>query len=250
MLERVRIVLVGTSHPGNIGAAARAMKTMGMQRLCLVAPERFPHADATAMASGADDLLASAEVHDTLPPALAGAHLVMGASARLRSLRWPVETVRSAGDRVLAKLGEDPANEVALVFGRERSGLTNEEMDRCHALLNIPTSDAYSSLNLAQAVQVAAYEVRRAWSEATEEEAGAVSDEAPVTADELEGLYEHYQRVLQDIGFLDPVNPKHLMRRLRRLYNRVHLNRNELNILRGILSAVEDRGRRSDDGRG
>lgn len=235
-LARLRIVLVETSHPGNIGAAARAMKTMGLQRLYLVRPSGYPCAEATARASGADDVLAAAVVCDRLEEAVGDCALVMGASARQRSLRWPRLDARQCGCTALADAAA--GREVALVFGRERTGLTNEELDLCHYLVQIPADPAYSSLNLAAAVQVLAYELRMA-AGAGLAAAPPEHGEAPADARTVEGLYQHMQRVLIELRFLDPDNPRHLMRRLRRLFGRVRLTENEVAILRGILSAAE-----------
>jgi tRNA (cytidine32/uridine32-2'-O)-methyltransferase len=230
LAQRTRIVLVHTSHPGNIGGTARAMKTMGLTRLHLVAPLKYPHADATARASGADDVLEHARVYATLDEAVADCTLVIGASARQRTLPWPAVDAREAALRVAAS-GE----EAAIVFGPEQSGLDNRELDRCSLLLQIPTSAAYASLNLAAAVQIVAYELRMA--------AHTPVSPAPATplatASELEYFYGHLQRVMEATDFLDPENPKHLMRRMRRLFNRAALDRNELNILRGLLAAWE-----------
>lgn len=236
MLEQIRIVLVETTHPGNIGGAARAMKNMGLARLLLVNPQYFPHAEATARASGADDLLAAAELHPTLDAALAGCSLVFGTTARGRSIPWPAVDPREAAQRALAAAPQGP---VAIVFGREHSGLSNEELDRCNYLLHIPTNPDYSSLNLAAAVQVIAYELRMA----TQQGPVMPADSTPLASfQERELFYGHLEEVLMELQFLDPNNPKHLMRRLRRLFNRVELDQNEINILRGILTAVQRRG--------
>lgn len=240
--SNIRIVLVGTTHPGNIGAAARAMKNMYLSRLCLVDPQRFPDAEATSRASGADDVLAAASVCATLEEALSGCSLVLGASARLRTIAWPQVDVREGG--CLALGHAQSGGEVALVFGREHSGLTNEELERCNFLMHIPSNPEYSSLNLAAAVQVAAYEVMMA-AGAPHPEAGPEGGEPLATADELHNFYGHLEETLVEIGFLDPANPRLLMRRLRRLFNRVRLERTEINILRGILTETQKRARRS-----
>lgn len=233
MLEQIRIVLVETTHPGNIGGAARAMKNMGLSRLLLVNPLFFPHAEATARASGADDLLAAAEVHSTLDSALAGCSLVFGTTARERSIPWPAVDPREAASRALPAAANAP---VAIVFGREHSGLSNEELDRCNFLLHIPTNPEYSSLNLAAAVQVVVYELCMA----QQREPVMAGDATPLASvDERERFYSHLEQVLTELQFLDPNNPKHLMRRLRRLFNRAELDRTEINILRGILTAVQ-----------
>lgn len=236
MFSNIRIVLVDTSHPGNIGAAARGMKNMFLERLYLVRPKHYPNAEATARASGADDVLAAAKVCQTLDEALAGCGLVLGMSARLRKLPWPQLDAR-AGARLA--VAESARTEVALVFGNEHSGLTNEELERCNYLVHVPANPAYSSLNLGAAVQVIAYEVMMA--EREREEGGPRVSEAtePALANELELFYEHLQRMLIEVGFLDPGNPRHLMRRMRRLFGRARVDKNEMNILRGILSAVD-----------
>lgn len=236
MLKNIRIVLVSTSHPGNIGATARAMKNMSLERLCLVNPKRYPSDDAVARASGADDLLAQAEVYDTLDEALAGCRLVIGASARMRTVEWPVQAPRQCAEKLVM---EAQTGEVALLFGRENSGLTNEELDRCHYLVHIPTNQAYSSLNVASAVQVLAYELLLAsrLAEDTEDELLA----SVATAEQMQSFYQHLQQALIDIGFADPRQSEKLHRRLRLLFNRARPDEDELNILRGILSAAQGR---------
>lgn len=243
-LDQVRIVLVQTSHPGNIGASARAMKTMGLSDLRLVNPVRYPNAEATAMASGADDMLARTPVHGGLEEALAGCRLVLGTSARQRSLRWPELSPRE-GARVLVEAAG--GGSVALLFGREQSGLSNEELDRCQALVTIPADEAYSSLNLAAAVQVLSYELRLAALDRAavrSPETTLPPEDQPASADALEGFYAHLERTLIGLDFLDPGNPRHLMRRLRRLFGRAVPTVNEINILRGILTAAEKGPRR------
>ncbi len=242
LLPLVRVVLVETSHPGNIGSVARAMKTMGLARLALVRPKRFPCAEATALAAGADDILYEATVHEDLDDALAGAGWVVGASARdRRRIDWPALAPDAFAREALARAA---STEIALVFGREHSGLSNAELDRCHALLRIPTDARYHSLNLAAAVQVAAWELREA-ALGNDVPVPAPDDTAreTVAAADMEGFYEHLERVLVEVDYLDPAAPRMLMRRLRRLFNRAQPDRAELNILRGILSAVQ-KGRR------
>jgi TrmH family RNA methyltransferase len=234
-MAAVRIVLINTTHPGNIGAAARAMKVMGLSSLHLVTPKSFPDAEATALASGADDVLKDAVVHDSLESALADCGLVMGTSARLRSLPMPQVDARRAAELAVS---EAPQHDVALLFGRERYGLTNEEIQRCHQLVNIPANEEYSSLNLAQAVQVLAYELRIAFLGG----AGQVvspHDWIPVDGEQMERFYVHLEQTLLDIRFLNPSQPKKLMARLRRLFNRARPDQNEINILRGILQASQ-----------
>lgn len=233
-LDNIRIVLVAPQHPGNIGAAARAMKAMGLSRLALVAPAQFPHADATARAAGADDLLAHAEVTDSLDEAVADCGLIIGASARERRLPWPVVDPREAAAKSHAV-----AAPAALVFGRERSGLTNEELDRCHAHLRIPCDPDFASLNLAAAVQVVCYELRMA----VDAVAPPTPSEPLATAAELEGLYEHLRAVSEASGFLNPDEPGVLMRRLRRLLTRAEPLASEVRILRGLLKSLDPRRR-------
>ena len=235
-LQNVRIVLTQTSHPGNIGAAARAMKNMGIGDLALVNPAKFPHAEATARASGADDLLATASVHTSLDEAIADCRLVLGASARERSLPWPMTDARDGAARALT---ETVHGCVAVVFGNEQAGLSNEELDRCQALLNIPANPEYSSLNLAQAVQVVTYELMMAARAGLGERVTTVREHPSATADELERYYEHLAHVLAAVGFLDPNNPRYLMRRLRRLVSRMAPDEVEIQILRGILTKTE-----------
>lgn len=233
--ENIKIVLVETSHPGNIGAAARAMKTMGVHRLSLVSPKAYPSAEATSRASGADDVLMSAEVHDSLEAAIADCQLVMGTSARLRSLKWPQLDPRQTAARVFEETGSGC---VAIVFGRERTGLTNEELALCHYLVNVPTNSEYGSLNVASAVQILCYEIMMR-AQGGLPQASEELGEQPVEQIEMQRLYGHFEEALIELDFLDPDNPKHLMRRVRRLFNRVRMTQNEVNILRGILTAAQ-----------
>jgi len=237
-LNRIRIVLVQPSHGGNIGGCARAMKNMGLTRLVLVAPEDFPGEEASARAAGADDVLSQAQVCVTLDEAIADCHLVIGASARERRIAWPMLAPDEAARRVA-----EAANiqEVAVLFGRERTGLTNDELDRCQALVNIPANPEFSSLNLACAVQVITYEIRRAIETGAVEVPGNTADllgEPLASSAEVQRFYQHLDQVMVESGFLDPNNPRLLTRRIRRLFNRVEMTSNEVNILRGILSAV------------
>jgi TrmH family RNA methyltransferase len=234
-LDNIRFVLVGTTHPGNIGAAARAMKTMGLTNLHLVEPKIYPSAEATARASGADDVLAKAVVHASLDDALVGCNHVYGMSARLRHLPVPVVDPRQAVTQI--QQAQDDS-QIAIIFGREHSGLTNDELDRCQHLVNIPANPDYSSLNLAAAVQVLAYELKMSFDPTIE--VGRIGEQREaIDAKDLEHLYKHFEESLITIGFLDPEQPKNLMRRLRRLFNRADLDRNELQILHGILRAAE-----------
>lgn len=243
-LQNVRVVLVNTSHPGNIGGAARAMKNMGLSRLVLVDPIDFPSPEAVARASGATDVLDGAQVVATLEEALAGCSVAFGTSARDRRIPWPLLDPRETGSACVEQVGQGA--EVALVFGREYAGLTNEELQRCHFHVHIPSNPDFSSLNLAAAVQVLAYEVRMAWlaasgqpSKSEKLETTSMLNAQQVTADELEHYYGHLEQTLVDIGFLDPAKPRHLMPRLRRLYGRSGISKLEMNILRGILTETQ-----------
>ncbi len=212
---------------------ARAMKNMGVTDLTLVKPRYFPHDEAVARASGAEDILENATLVTTLEDALQDCVYVVGASARSRTINWPRLNPRDCA----AKLHLESSRGVAAaVFGPENSGLSNAELDRCDTLLTIPTSPDFSSLNLAMAVQVLTYELRAAQSDAPAE---YDAEARPATGEELEHFYGHLEQVLKDLQFLDPDNPRHLMRRLRRLFIRARLDKNEINILRGILAAVD-----------
>ncbi|WP_179402379.1 RNA methyltransferase [Burkholderia guangdongensis] len=243
-----RFVLVEPSHPGNVGAAARALKTMGFSRLVLVAP-RVPHVqsdpDAIAMASGADDVLASAHVVPTLGDALTGVHWSIALTARTREYGPPRLAPREAAEHACRQVG---AGDIALVFGNERTGLANEHVEQCSALAHIPANPAYSSLNLAQAVQVLAYELRIAFLEHANASAPAVGHDAGTLAqsDEIERMYVHLENALIALDFLDPRNPKKLMPRLRRLFARTGLEREEVNILRGIAKHMLMKSRTPD----
>ncbi|MBL8518849.1 MAG: RNA methyltransferase [Betaproteobacteria bacterium] len=230
-LANIRIVLCQTSHPGNIGSTARAMKTMGLSRLVLVAPQHFPHPEADALASGATDVLANARVTATLDEALAGTVLAIGMTARRRDLSHPMLGLREAAQRLLDNV---PAGQVALVFGTEMFGLSNDELDRCQLAAHIPTNPDYSSLNLAAAVQVAAYEIAMTASVWKVPEA---PPRESASHDELERFYAHLEQSLIASRFLNPDMPKRLMTRLRRLFARASLEKEEVNILRGILTA-------------
>jgi TrmH family RNA methyltransferase len=253
----VHIVLVGTTHPGNIGASARAMRTMGFTNLRLVRPAGFPGADVTAMAAGASDVLAAAGVFDSLELAIADCGLVFGTSARLRGLPWPEQTPEQAAARIAGMAAADGG--VAIVFGRESSGLSNEELALCNAMILIPASDDFQSLNLAAAVQIICYELRKAFSACGAEafrpaggrrpgRASGKSSARPATAAEMEQFYAHLEQCLAAIGFYDPERPRRLLTRLRRLFNRAQLDENEYNILRGILAAVQEKTGRKQAG--
>jgi TrmH family RNA methyltransferase len=243
-LRRIRVVLINTTHPGNIGATARAMKVMGLSNLHLVTPKTYPSADATAMASGADDLLQNAVNHESLDSALEGCVLVMGTSARLRSLPMPQMDARKSAEVAIATA---TGRDVALLFGRERYGLTNDEMQRCHQLVHIPSNPDYNSLNLAQAVQVLCYELRVA-ALGGAGTAAPPTDWEPVDAGQMEMFFRHLEETLLDIDFLNPAQPKRLMMRLRRLFNRARPDQNEMNILRGILAASQKAAVKTGDG--
>lgn len=238
-LDRIRIVLSRTSHPGNIGAAARAMKTMGLSRLYLVSPHSFPDPVAEARASGADDLLANAVVVDSLEEALRGTILSCALTARRRERSVPVRGAREAATEMLRFAA---TGDVALVFGNEQSGLTNEEVELCSMPVSIPANPAYSSLNLGAAVQLLCYELRMA---ALADGGGEAVADLPRLAsfEELEGFFAHLERAMTASGFYNPENPKRLLQRVRRMFGRVRLEHEEVNILRGIIGAFE---RKSD----
>ncbi len=236
MLSRVIIVLVEPTHPGNIGATARAMKNMGLNRLHLVSPQRFPSADATSRASGADDLLETAVLCSSLDEAIADCKLVIGASARLREIPWPEITPKACADLVAQ---QSVGGEIAILFGREHSGLTNEEMDRCQYILTIPCNPGFSSLNIAAAVQIVTYELFVKAATVTPIQPQSVNPSEFATAAELERFYEHLYQTLNTIGFIHPDKSRSIMRRIRRLYTRTRLEKKEIDILRGILSATQ-----------
>lgn len=233
-LESVRIILIATSHPGNIGSAARAMKTMGLGSLYLVTPKSFPDLKAWEMAAGADDVLEHCVVTDTLEEALHGCQLILATSARPRGIALPGLTPAEAATLVCTK---PDATQVAILFGREHAGLTNDELLKSHYHIHIPSNPEYGSLNLAQAVQIVAYELRMALlSPAAEVE---LRPERLATADEIEQFYAHLTEVMIAIDFLKPSNPRRLQQRVRRLFNRAKLEHMEVNILRGLLSNIQ-----------
>jgi len=240
MLENIAIILVNTTHPGNIGGVARAMKNMGLSDLRLVEPKIFPDEDAVARASGATDLLDSAGVFSSLVEALADCQLAVGTSARERHIPWPL-----INPRELAAIATplSSSQKIAIVFGREDRGLTNEELQLCHHHVNIPTNEAFSSLNIAAAVQVITYELRMAAlglaEQAERPQWGTEWDIDLASHQELELLFEHLEKVLVDTEFLDPENPRQLMPRMRRLFMRAVPDKVEVNVLRGILKSVE-----------
>ncbi len=247
-LDRLRIVMINTSDSGNIGAAARAMKTMGVSQLVLVQPKEHPTAKATARAAGAADLLYNARVVETLDEAIGDCQLVFGTSARLRTIPWPLINPREAASRVT---NEPEGADIAILFGREDSGLNNEELRRCHLHICIPGNDAYSVLNVAAAIQVICYEMRMAALERAGAEEAQPNpdglrdwDQPLVSSEETERLLRHFEEVLLDIDFFDPSNPKQLLTRLRRFFLRTRMDKLEMNLLRGILSTVQKRIRR------
>lgn len=234
----IRVVLVKPTHPGNIGAAARAMKNMGLRELHLVGEVPPDDPEAVARASNADDVLRAARVHNELEAAISDCGLVVGTSARQRHLPWELVEPRDCAPRIVGAAALSP---VAVVFGNERTGLTNEELARCNLLISIPTDPAYSSLNLGMAVQVVAYEL---WLAMRPGAPAPFERDVPLaTAEELVRLYAHVEEVLEHIDFRDRTGGGHLMARIRRLFNRAQLDQNEVNILRGILTAVQARRR-------
>lgn len=239
MLQNIRIVLIETSHTGNMGSVARAMKTMGLTNLYLVNPLVKPDSQAIALAAGASDVIGDAKIVDTLDDAIAGCSLVVGTSARSRSLPWPMLDPRECGLKSVAEGQQAP---VALVFGRERTGLTNDELQKCHYHVAIAANPEYSSLNLAMAVQIIAYEVRMAWLQAQEGEQVAAAEESPYPlVDDLERFYQHMEKMMLASGFIRENAPGQVMSKMRRLFTRARPERDELAILRGMLSSLEKR---------
>lgn len=238
--SNIKIVLVNTAHPGNIGGAARAMKNMGLAELCLVEPREYPAPRAVWRAAGAREVLTNATVVDSVDEAIADCSLVIGTSARERRIPWPLINPRECGERVWA---EAQHHKVALLFGREDRGLTNDELQKCHYHVHIPSNPEYSSLNLATAVQVLAYEVRMA---SLADEKGQIPelgewDQPLVNSEDLENFHNHLAETMADLDFYDPKNPKQLLTRMRRLFNRLRMDQMEVSILRGLLSAVQRR---------
>ena len=236
--SNIKIVLVNTAHPGNIGGAARAMKNMGLSELCLVEPREYPAPRAVWRAAGAREVLTHATVVDSVDEAIADCSLVIGTSARERRIPWPLINPRECGVRVWA---EAQKHKVALLFGREDRGLTNDELQKCHYHVHIPSNPEYSSLNLATAVQVLAYEIRMA---SLANESGDLPDLAEwdqplVNSEDLENFHNHLAETMAELDFYDPKNPKQLLTRMRRLFNRLRMDQMEVSILRGLLSAVQ-----------
>lgn len=237
--DNIRVVMINTSHPGNIGAAARVMKNMGLTQLYLVNPKLFPNAEATSMASGADDLLSRAVVCTSFEQALEGCRLVLGTTARERKIQHEFIDAREAGT---LSVNESAKHDVALVFGRERIGLTNDEIGLCHKLINIPTNPDYSSLNVASAIQIVSYEIMMALkyrpaAEQVEPKSESQTDYA--SSENMERFYHHLEQTLVDIDFLRVKQSPQLMSKLRHIYNRVRLEQEEVNILRGILTKTQ-----------
>ena len=243
----VRIVLVHTTHPGNIGGAARAMKNMGFDNLVLVEPADFPSGQARARASGATDVLESAHIVGSVEEAIEGCHLVIGTSARERRIPWPLMSSRESGIKIAETLAAQKEHKVAVLFGREDRGLTNDELQLCHFHVNIPSNEEYSSLNLAAAVQVLCYEMRMAFKpeltafmspDNTTEQWGCPWDNPLATSDDMEKFFLHLEETLKEVGFLSDENPRQVMSRFRRLFLRSQVDKLEMGMLRGMLSAV------------
>jgi len=252
LFERVRIVLVEPSHPGNIGGAARAMKTMGLHRLVLVNPTRYPDPQADWRAAGAQDVLDGARIANDVIEAIADCHYVIGTSTRARAIPWPAVLAKDLGPVLIEQAAEA---EIAILFGREDSGLSNEELQRCHTHLQIPSSKEYGSLNLAMAVQVICYEIFQfveqtavqvsAESQVVQDDVSAIGrriwDKDPASGVQMDKLIEHFEQVMVSSGFVDPANPGNTLTRLRRLFMRQQLDETEVQILRGMLKSVQHR---------
>lgn len=243
LLDSVRIVLVNTSDCRNIGSAARAMKTMGLKNLVLVDPIEMPNGQAQALAAGATDVLADLTVVDTLEEAVKDCGLVVGTSARSRTLPWPMLEPRSCGEKMIEEAPEYP---VALVFGRESSGLTNDELQLCHFHVQIPANPEYSSLNLAMAVQTLSYEVRMAFLAKENAKYVAKDDVEYPVVDETERMFEHFEKALKATGFIVPSHPGLVMTKLRRFLNRARPDVKEVKMMRGILASVEKAAKKSE----
>lgn len=237
LLDQIKIVLIETSHTGNMGSAARAMKTMGLSKLCLVNPIVKPDSQSISLAAGASDIIKQAQIVNSIDEAVAGCQLVIGTSARLRHLEWPHLESEQSGQKMIeeAMLG----HQVALVFGRERVGLTNDELQKCHYHVSIPANPDYSSLNLAMSVQVLCYEIRMAY--LAQQHAEPIVQQEPdyPKNDDIERFYCHLEQTLLQTGFINPNHPGQIMGRLRRLFTRARIEQQELNILRGILTSIE-----------
>lgn len=235
VLDSISIILHQTSHPGNIGSVARAMKNMGLTRLVLVAPHQFPHAKATELASGAGDILEHAQVCETLDEAIASCHWLYGTSARQRICPWPQVNVKESVPKIIESIQNN--QQIGILFGPERTGLSNEDLQRCDYHITIPSHPDYSSLNLAQAVQVVSYEIYQQYIASELVESDAFAEKA--TQEEIAGLVQHCKEVALSLGFMDPEHPKKLMPRLQRLIAKAQLEKEEINILRGFLRLIK-----------
>ncbi len=237
--DKVRMVMVNTTHPGNIGAAARAMKNMGLSRLYLVDPKEYPAEKAVWRAAGALDVLDKTVVVSTLEEAIADCSLVVGTSARGRRIPWPMLTPRECGERIAVEAKE---HDVAVIFGREDRGLTNEELQKCNYHVHIPSNPEYGVLNVASALQVICYEIRMAWLSAKEGKLPHFDDwdMPPANQQQMDHYFKHLEETLVQLNFLDPDNPRQTLTRIRRLYNRLRLDEMELSILRGMLTATQN----------
>ncbi len=241
-LDAIKIVMVNTSHPGNIGSAARAMRVMGLYNLTLVNPRKFPSSEATALASGALDVLENAQVTETLHEAVKDCHYIFGTSARSRHSTKPELPIESGAIEINQILLHQPEAKIAILFGTERTGLTNEEVDLCQKLFYIPTENNYNSLNIASAIQIIAYELRKQTTHdcrVDDKKTAQYPGELPATNEAIEGFFAHLENNMINNDFLDPKNPKHLMRKVRNLYQKAQLTQEEINILRGALTASE-----------
>lgn len=238
ILDKVKIVLVETSHTGNMGSAARAMKTMGLSNLCLVNPVIKPDSQSISLAAGASDIIKNAQIFTSLEQAIADCRLVIGTSARPRSLQWPNLTPKECGDKIIQEATENA--DVALVFGRERVGLTNNELQKCHYHVGIPANPDYSSLNLAMSVQVLCYEIRMSLLNRQTVLTSQCDSAIQFPKDEdIERFYQHLEQTLLQTGFINANHPGQIMGRLRRLFTRARIEQSELNILRGILTSID-----------
>ncbi|MEW4533195.1 tRNA (cytosine(32)/uridine(32)-2'-O)-methyltransferase TrmJ [Vibrio paracholerae] len=236
MLERVKVVLVGTTHSGNIGSAARAMKVMGLSQMVLVDPQCQVDAQAIALAAGASEIALNAQIYPTLEAAVADCGLVVGTSARSRTLEWPMLEPRECGEKLISEANQ---HSVAMVFGRERTGLTNEELQLCHYHVCVPANPEYSSLNLAMAVQLLSYEVRMAYLALQQSSQSSTLQEEYPRHQELERFYAHLEQVIMQTEFISAQQPGQVMNKLRRMFTRARPEAQEINILRGILTSVQ-----------
>ncbi|ENQ3287109.1 tRNA (cytosine(32)/uridine(32)-2'-O)-methyltransferase TrmJ [Vibrio cholerae] len=236
MLERVKVVLVGTTHSGNIGSAARAMKVMGLSQMVLVDPQCQVDAQAIALAAGASEIALNAQIYPTLEAAVADCGLVVGTSARSRTLEWPMLEPRECGEKLISEANQ---HSVAMVFGRERTGLTNDELQLCHYHVCVPANPEYSSLNLAMAVQLLSYEVRMAYLALQQSSQSSTLQEEYPRHQELERFYAHLEQVIMQTEFISAQQPGQVMNKLRRMFTRARPEAQEINILRGILTSVQ-----------